>query len=48
VILAPFTEAVEAAGGELREVLRLLRDLFVLWRIEEDRGWFLESGHMEG
>jgi acyl-CoA oxidase len=47
VILEPFTAAVESSG-DLREVLRLLRDLFVLWRIEEDRGWFLESGHMEG
>ena len=26
----------------------MLHDLFVLWRIEEDRGWFLESGQMEG
>ncbi len=24
-----------------------LRDLFALWRIEEDRGWFLESGYIE-
>ncbi|HEX3125887.1 MAG TPA: acyl-CoA dehydrogenase, partial [Thermoanaerobaculia bacterium] len=47
-ILAAFTAAVETADGELREILRLLRDLFALWRIEEDRGWFLESGHMEG
>lgn len=47
-ILAAFTAAVDTADGELREILRLLRDLFALWRIEEDRGWFLESGHMEG
>lgn len=48
VILEPFAAAVEASSGEEREVLTLLRDLFALWRIEEDRGWFLETGHMEG
>ena len=48
VILEPFTAAVEKSSGDLREVLTLLRDLFALWRIEEDRGWFLETGHMEG
>ncbi|HWM92675.1 MAG TPA: acyl-CoA dehydrogenase [Thermoanaerobaculia bacterium] len=48
VILEPFTATVEASSGDLREVLTLLRDLFALWRIEEDRGWFLETGHMEG
>ncbi len=48
VILEPFTAAVEASSGREKEVLTLLRDLFVLWRIEEDRGWFLETGHMEG
>jgi len=48
VILEPFTAAVEASSGGEREVLTLLRDLFALWRIEEDRGWFLETGHMEG
>ncbi|HEX5715381.1 MAG TPA: acyl-CoA dehydrogenase [Thermoanaerobaculia bacterium] len=48
VILEPFTVAVEASSGGEREVLTLLRDLFALWRIEEDRGWFLETGHMEG
>jgi acyl-CoA oxidase len=48
VILEPFTAAVEASSGGEKEVLTLLRDLFVLWRIEEDRGWFLETGHMEG
>jgi acyl-CoA oxidase len=47
-ILEPFTAAVEASSGPQREVLALLRDLFALWRIEEDRGWFLETGHMEG
>ena len=48
VILEPFTAAVEASSGGQKEILTLLRDLFALWRIEEDRGWFLETGHMEG
>lgn len=32
--------------GEVKRVLDQLRDLWILWRIEEDRGWFLESGYM--
>ena len=36
-MLEPFTAAVEVSSGDLREVLTLLRDLFALGRIEEDR-----------
>lgn len=49
VILERFAAAVDGVEeGELRRVLETLRDLFALWRIEADRGWFLETGHMEG
>lgn len=43
-----FAAAVEAAtGGELAAVLRRLFELHCLWRIEADRGWFLEHGYLE-
>ncbi len=49
VILERFVAAVGGVEeGELRRILETLRDLFALWRIEADRGWFLETGHMEG
>jgi acyl-CoA oxidase len=32
----------------LSEVLGNLAELWALWRLEEDRGWFLETGYMEG
>ncbi len=48
VILERFSEAVSGCDDPaVTEVLSLLRDLFALWRIEEDRGWFLESGYIE-
>ncbi len=31
----------------LRGVLATVRDLFVLWRLEQDRAWFLENGYFE-
>ena len=47
VIHDAFDRAVEAQpDGEEKAALDRLRDLWVLWRIEEDRGWFLESGYM--
>ncbi|HSS75877.1 MAG TPA: acyl-CoA dehydrogenase [Thermoanaerobaculia bacterium] len=32
---------------ELRQVLETLLQLYALWRIEQDRGWFLEHGYIE-
>ncbi len=34
--------------GDLASVLGSVCDLFALSRIEEDRGWFLEHGYLEG
>ncbi len=49
VILEQFVEAVTSCSDpELAAVLKTLCDLFALSRIEEDRGWFLESGYIEG
>jgi acyl-CoA oxidase len=49
VILERFQAAVEEVEDEtLRPVLGRLYDLWALWRIEQDRGWFLESGYIEG
>lgn len=45
LVLERFTEAVDRCREEpLRGVLAELRDLWALWRIETDRGWFLENG----
>lgn len=47
-VLTRFQEAVAASPTpELSERLRTLAALFALARIEEDRGWFLESGYLE-
>ncbi|MEX2530671.1 MAG: acyl-CoA dehydrogenase [Gemmatimonadota bacterium] len=43
-----FRRGVEGAPPELRAELELLADLWALSRLEADRGWFLESGWMEG
>jgi len=48
VVLESFQAAVEAAGGELARPLADLCALWSLWRIEEDAGWFLENGYLEG
>ena len=45
VISDRFAAAVEAAGDRARPLLRTLRNLFALSRLEADRGWFLECGY---
>ena len=48
-ILGHFDAGVAAAPSpELSDALRLAASLFALSRIEADRGWFLESGYLEG
>ena len=45
VLAESFAETVETVDdGPLRDILATLRDLFALWRIHEDRGWFLAHG----
>ncbi len=49
VIAETFTAAAsEAPAGRVGDVLERMRALHALSRIEADRGWFLESGYMEG
>ncbi len=36
-----------ADADDAPEELSLLRDLWALWRLEEDRAWFLEADYME-
>ncbi len=49
VILERFQATLAGLEDEsLRPVLGLLCDLWALWRIEQDRGWFLENGYLEG
>jgi acyl-CoA oxidase len=49
VIAETFAEAVaDAPTGRLQDVLERARALSALSRIEMDRGWFLESGYIEG
>ena len=49
VIAETFAKAVaDAPAGRLRDVLELVRALNALSRIEADRGWYLESGYIEG
>lgn len=49
VVLERLAEAVaDAPNPGLSEALRTLAALFALSRIEADRGWFLESGYIEG
>jgi len=48
VVLEQFVAGVETCGDPaLATVLAQLRDLFALWTIECDRGWFLEHGYLE-
>ena len=35
------------ADEPLHAVLTTVRDLFALWRLEQDRAWFLENGYFE-
>jgi acyl-CoA oxidase len=47
LVLERFAAAIEANGEtQSRRALNLLCDLFVLTRIEHDRGWFLEHGQI--
>ncbi len=49
VIFDHFAAAVSSASAEpLRDALRPLAALFALSRLEADRGWYLESGYLEG
>jgi acyl-CoA oxidase len=52
IVLERFRAAVErcrtAEGPEIGTLLDTLADLYALARLEADRGWFLESGYMEG
>lgn len=49
VIAETFAEAVaDAPAGRLRDVLEQVRALNALSCIEADRGWYLESGYIEG
>lgn len=48
-ILESFQRGVEAAPDpQVKEVLGKLCALFALTRIQDDSGWFLESGYLEG
>jgi len=43
-----FAEGIDACPEpELRRILETLLQLYALWRIEADRGWFLEHGYVE-
>jgi len=43
-----FAEGIDACSEpELRQILEILLQLYALWRIEADRGWFLEHGYIE-
>ncbi len=47
VVFDAFATAVDGAAGEAKEALDRLLDLWSLWRIEEDLGWFMENGVAE-
>ena len=42
-----FEKGVKGAGPGLRQALEPLLDLYALYAIERDRGWFLEHGYLE-
>lgn len=49
VVLEQFVDAVENCEDEtLKPVLKQLCDLFALWQIEKNKGWYLEQGYLEG
>jgi len=49
VVAETFARATsDAPAGRIQEALERLRALNALSRIEADRGWFLESGYIEG
>lgn len=48
ILVERFSAAIERCPEEdLRRTLKQLCDLFALWRIESDKGWFLEHGYLE-
>ena len=48
VILDRFIAAIERTSDPaLVNILERLEQLFALWRLEQDRGWFLEHGYFE-
>lgn len=49
LVAEQFAEGIDACrDAELRQVLAPLFQLYSLWRLESDRGWFLEQGYLEG
>ena len=49
VVIEQFVEAVDNCEDEnLKAVLKQLCDLFALWQIEKNKGWYLEQGYLEG
>ncbi|MEQ8476127.1 acyl-CoA dehydrogenase [Fulvivirga sp.] len=49
IILEQFQDQVERTTDvECQQVLRKLAQLFALYTIENNRGWYLEQGYMEG
>jgi len=49
VILEKFIEQVEQTQNEgCKAVLKRLCNLFALWQINKNKGWYLEQGYMEG
>lgn len=46
--LDSFQQRVTKSGGHVRVVMKALCELYALSVIECDRGWFLESGYIEG
>jgi len=49
LVAEQFAEGIDACpDAELRRALDPLFQLYSLWRLESDRGWFLEQGYLEG
>ncbi len=47
IVLEAFTSAVERAeDGPVKEALAKLCDLYALWTIEQERGWYFEHSRM--
>ncbi len=48
LVLEAFVERIEGLDdGAERDVLELLRDLYAMFELHEDIGWFLENGYIE-
>jgi len=49
VVYERFREGIaRLEEGPEKDALETLAALYALWHIERDRGWFLESGYIEG